>query len=76
MVRSRLHGGKPGSVAPVRILIIIAVVIFLALWIAAVWDVIRRSDLSGLAKLAWIVGMLVFPFVGLLIYTLAKAART
>jgi hypothetical protein len=63
-------------VAPVRILIIVAVVIFLALWIAAVVDVFKRDDLSGLAKLAWVVGMLVFPFVGLLIYTLARAART
>jgi hypothetical protein len=59
----------------VRILIIIAVIIFLALWIAAVWDVIRRRDVSGLGKLGWVVGMLVFPFVGLLIYTLWRAAR-
>lgn len=77
MVRSRLHGGKrPGSVPLVRILIIIAVVIFLVLWVGAVIDVIRRQDISGLGKLAWIVGMLVFPFIGLLIYTLARAART
>jgi hypothetical protein len=72
-----VHGGKLAvSVAPVRILIIIAVVIFLVLWVGAVIDVLRRQDISGLGKLAWIVGMLVFPFVGLLIYTLARAART
>ena len=59
-----------------RILIIIAVVIFLVLWVGAVIDVFRRQDISVLGKLAWIVGMLVVPFVGLLIYQLARAART
>jgi hypothetical protein len=58
----------------VRVLIIIAVAIFVVAW-AAVVDVFRRSDLSGLGKLGWALGMLVFPFVGLAVYTLARAAR-
>jgi hypothetical protein len=60
----------------VRILIIVVVILFLVLWVGAVVDVFRRSDLSGLGKLAWIVGMLVFPFVGLAVYTLARAASS
>jgi hypothetical protein len=60
----------------VRILIIIVVALFLALWVAAVVDVFRRRDLSGLNKALWALGMLVFPFIGLCVYTLARAART
>ena len=39
------------------------------LWVRAVLDLFRRGDLTGGTKAAWAVGMLVFPFVGLLIYT-------
>jgi hypothetical protein len=60
----------------VRILIVVVVALFLVLWVAAVVDVFRRHDLSGLGKLCWTVGMLVFPVVGLAVYTLARAART
>ena len=42
----------------------------------ATFDVFRRRDLSGLGKLGWTVGMLVFPVVGLGVYTLARAARS
>jgi Phospholipase_D-nuclease N-terminal len=59
----------------VRILIIVVVVLFLVLWAGAVIDVLRRHDLSGLGKLGWTVGMLVFPVVGLGVYTLFRAAR-
>jgi Phospholipase_D-nuclease N-terminal len=56
----------------VRILIIAAVVLFLILWVRAVVDVVARGDLTGLGKAAWIVGMLVLPFVGLLVYTMLR----
>jgi hypothetical protein len=59
----------------VRVLIIIAVAIFVVAWVAAVVDVFRRSDLSGLGKIGWALAMLVFPFIGLAVYTLARAAR-
>lgn len=57
-----------------RVLILVVVVLFLVLWAGAVVDVFRRRDLSGWGKLGWVAGMLVFPFVGLAVYTLAKAA--
>jgi predicted transporter len=60
----------------VRILIIVVVALFLALWIGAVVDVVRRQDMSGGSKALWILGMLALPFIGLGVYTLARAART
>jgi len=57
-----------------RILIIAAVVLFLVLWVRAVVDAFRRPDLSIGGKLAWSIGMLVVPFIGLLVYTMLRPA--
>jgi phospholipase D-like protein len=58
-----------------RIVIGAVVVLFLVMWVRAVIDVfVRRVDLSGVGKAAWAIGMLVFPFVGLLIYTMLRPA--
>ena len=56
----------------VRILIVVIVALFLVMWVRAVVDVVRRGDLSLPGKAAWAVGMLVFPFVGLLVYTMLR----
>jgi hypothetical protein len=58
----------------VRIILGAVVLLFLILWVRAVIDVFRRPDLSGGAKAAWTIGMLVVPFVGLLIYTMLRPA--
>jgi hypothetical protein len=55
-----------------RILIGAVVVFFLVLWVWAVIDLFRRGDLSTSAKAAWAIIMLIFPFVGLLVYTLVR----
>ena len=56
-------------------LLIGAVVLFLVVPISAVFGVFfRRPDLSGVGKVAWAIGMLVVPFVGLLIYTMLRPA--
>jgi hypothetical protein len=58
-----------------RILIIAVVVLFLFLWARAVVDVVRRRpDLSGGGKAGWVIGMLVVPFIGLLVYTMLRPA--
>lgn len=57
-----------------RILLGAVIVLFLFLWVRAVIDAFRRPDLSGLGKAAWAVGMLIFPFIGLLVYTLLRPA--
>jgi hypothetical protein len=59
----------------VRILIAAAVLLFLVMWVRAVIDVFRRGDLGGGAKVGWAVGMLVFPFIGLLVYTMVRPSN-
>jgi Phospholipase_D-nuclease N-terminal len=56
----------------VRLLIAAVVVLFLVLWVRAVIDVFRRRDLSGAAKSAWAIIMLLVPFIGLLLYMLLR----
>jgi hypothetical protein len=56
----------------IRILLVAAVVLFLVMWVRGLIDVVRRGDLSMLAKAAWAVGMLVVPFIGLLVYTMFR----
>jgi hypothetical protein len=58
----------------VRILIIGVVVLFLILWGRALVDLLRRPDLSAGAKVGWAIGMLVIPFIGLLVYTMLRPA--
>jgi hypothetical protein len=55
-----------------RILLGAVIVLFLFLWVRAVIDVFRRRDLSGGGKAAWTIGMLIVPFIGLLIYTMLR----
>lgn len=59
----------------VRILIAGTVVLFLVLWVRAVIDVYRRRDLSGAAKAAWTIIMLLVPFIGLLMYVLIRPSE-
>jgi Phospholipase_D-nuclease N-terminal len=56
----------------VRILIAAAVVLFLVMWVRAVIDLTRRRDLSGSAKAAWAIIMLLVPFIGLFVYLLLR----
>lgn len=42
------------------------------LWISCVIDLFMRRDLSGWAKLAWLVGILVVPLFGALVYLLFR----
>jgi Phospholipase_D-nuclease N-terminal len=58
----------------VRFIIGAVIVLFLFLWVRAVIDVFRRPDLSGGGKAAWAIGMLIVPFIGLLIYTMLRPA--
>jgi hypothetical protein len=51
-------------------------VFFLVLWVRAVIDVwSRRPDLSGGAKAAWTIIMLIIPFIGLLLYTMLRPSH-
>src|SRR5579862_3357368 len=42
----------------------------LMFWI--ITDIFRSDDMSGLAKAAWLVGVIILPLVGILIYLIAR----
>jgi hypothetical protein len=42
------------------------------LWIFCVVDIFVRRDLSGLARVAWLLAVLVLPLVGALLYLIAR----
>ena len=49
------------------------------LWILWFWllfmvfaDVFRRRDLSGLGKAAWLIGMILLPFLGVFVYIITQ----
>jgi Phospholipase_D-nuclease N-terminal len=73
--RGREHDGTARSLlygCLVRILIGAVIALFLILWVRAVIDVFRRSDLTRAAKSGWAIVMLLIPFVGLLLYMLLR----
>ncbi|MGH2931805.1 MAG: PLDc N-terminal domain-containing protein [Gaiellaceae bacterium] len=55
-----------------RLLILAIIALFLVFWVRALFDVFKRADLSGGSKALWAVAMLVFPFIGLLVYTMLR----
>ena len=53
-------------------------IIFFA-WVAWIWiliviltDVFRRKDIGGWAKAAWVVFLIILPFLGVLVYLIAE----
>ncbi len=59
----------------IRLLILAAVAIYAVFWVRALIDLARRSDLTGSAKAGWAIVLLVLPFIGLAVYTMARPAR-
>jgi type VI protein secretion system component VasK len=51
---------------------------FMIIWIfiAVFGDIFRRNDLSGGAKAGWILLIIILPFIGLLIYMIARPKMT
>jgi hypothetical protein len=52
-------------------------------WFMAIWifimifaDIFRRNDLSGWAKAGWIVLIFILPFIGAMIYLIARPKMT
>jgi len=65
----------PGSVLLVMIEFFF---IFLAIWIFIMVfsDIFRRRDLSGWAKAGWVVLIFIVPFLGAIIYLIARPKMT
>ena len=51
-------------------------VMFIWMFIAIFSDIFRRNDLSGWAKTGWILLIFVVPFLGILIYVIARPKMT
>ena len=52
-------------------------------WVMAIWifiaifaDIFRRNDLSGAAKAGWIILIFILPFIGAMIYLIARPKMT
>jgi competence protein ComGC len=52
-------------------------------WFMAIWifimvfaDIFRRNDLSGVAKAGWIILIFIVPFIGAMIYLIARPKMT
>ena len=56
------------------IMIFFAWVIYIWIAIMVLIDVFRRSDISGLAKAAWVIVVILIPFLGVLIYLIVNHA--
>jgi predicted PurR-regulated permease PerM len=54
------------------ILIFFAWVIFIWIAITVLIDIFRRHDMSGWAKAAWVVFVVVIPWIGVLVYLIAN----
>lgn len=58
-------------------------IIILFFWLMALWifialfgDIFRRNDLSGVMKAVWIIVLFILPFLGALIYLIARPKMT
>jgi hypothetical protein len=51
---------------------------FMLIWIfiALIGDVLRRNDISGLGKAGWVLLLVILPFLGALIYIVARPKMT
>jgi hypothetical protein len=50
---------------------------FIWIWllIAVFADLFRSHDLGGVAKVLWVVGIIIFPFLGVLVYLIARGSK-
>jgi hypothetical protein len=54
------------------LLVVFAWVIWFWLLITVLGDLFRRHDTSGWAKAAWVIGLIILPYLGVLIYLLVE----
>jgi hypothetical protein len=51
------------------LLVLVPVVV---IWLGCVIDVIARPGMKGIVKALWVVGMLMFPIIGCLVYLITR----
>lgn len=55
------------------LLTVFAFVIWFWLAISVFGDLFRRSDISGWGKALWVIGVILFPYIGVLVYMISQA---
>src|ERR1700759_2754833 len=50
-------------------------IIWIWLLIMIFGDLFRSHDLGGFAKAIWVIGIIIFPFIGVLIYLIARGGK-
>jgi hypothetical protein len=50
-------------------------IIWIWLFIAVVGDIFRSHDMGGVAKALWVVGIVVFPVLGVVVYLIARGGK-
>lgn len=50
---------------------------FIWIWllIGVISDIFRSHDMSGWAKAIWVIGIIIFPFLGVLVYLIARGSK-
>ena len=54
------------------VLLFMAWIIWFWLLITVFWDLFRRHDLSGWAKVLWVIFVIILPYLGVLVYLLVE----
>ena len=72
MLGSLLASSTPVLTAFWYMLIFFAFVIWIWLLITVFVDIFRRHDTSGWAKALWVIFIIIFPYLGVLIYIIAE----
>ena len=57
------------------VLMIALFVVWLWLLFSVMFDIFRSHDLSGWAKALWVVGIIVLPYLGVLVYLIARGGK-
>jgi hypothetical protein len=50
-------------------------IIWIWLLIMIFGDIFRSHDLGGFAKAAWVIGIIIFPFLGVLLYLIVRGGK-
>jgi hypothetical protein len=71
---SRLKTGTLGFLG--FLFLILIWIAFFLVWAFSIWDIFFRHNLGGWAKAGWFVLIILLPFIGTIIYLVARPGRS